>query len=69
MQLFFSEKRKTNSKITLVGKKVNTIFKDHLASEDLNKFLENATKSLQINYNSYTSLILIATELNPLKKQ
>ena len=49
MQLFLSEKRKTNSKITLVGKKVNTIFKDHLASEDLNKFFENVTKSLQIN--------------------
>ena len=49
MQLFFSEKRKTNSKISLVCKKVNTIFKDHLASEDLNKFFENVTKSLQIN--------------------
>ena len=43
MQLFFSEKRKTNSNITLVDKK------DHLASEDFNKFFENVTKSLQIN--------------------
>ena len=49
MQLFFSEKWKTNNKITLVDKKVNTVFKDHLVSEDLDKFFENATRSLQIN--------------------
>ena len=49
MQLFLSEKRKTNSEITLVDKKLNTVFKDHLVLEDLDKFFENATKSLQIN--------------------
>ena len=53
MQLFFSEKRKISNKITLVDSKENTIFEEHLASEELNKFFENATRGLEINENSY----------------
>ena len=47
MQPFFSEKRKISNKITLVNNKENTIFGDHLVSEELNKFFENATRGLE----------------------
>ena len=53
IQPFFSEKRKISNKITLVDNKENTIFDDHLVSEELNKFFENATRGLEINENSY----------------
>ena len=46
IQPFFSEKRKICNKITLVCNNENTIFKDHLVSEELNKFFENATRAL-----------------------
>ena len=38
IQTFFSKKRKISNKITLVVNKENTIFEDHLISEELNKF-------------------------------
>ena len=50
---FFSEKQKVNNKITLADNKENTIFKDHLVSEELNKFFQNTTRCLEINENSY----------------
>ena len=53
IQPFFSEKRKINNKITLADNKENAIFDDHLVSEKLNKFLENAIRGLEINENSY----------------
>ena len=45
IQPFFSKKRKISNKITLVDDKENTIFEDHLVSEKLNKFFENATEA------------------------
>ena len=55
MQPFFSVKQKISKKATLSDNKENTIFEDHLVSENFNKILENATKCLQINNkkNSY----------------
>ena len=47
IQPFFSDKRKISNKITLVDNKEDTIF------DDLNKFFENATRSLEKNENSY----------------
>lgn len=35
MQPFFYEKRKTGNKITIVDNKENTIFDEHLVSEEL----------------------------------
>ena len=67
MQLFFSEKRKISSKITLVDSKENTIFEEHLASEELNKFFENATRGLEINENSYIN-DTDSNEINSVKK-
>ena len=48
-QPFLSEKRKISNKVTLVDNKENTIFDDHLVSEELTKFFENATRGLEIN--------------------
>ena len=48
----YMEKRKISNKITLVDKKENAIFEDHLVSEELSKFFENATRGLEINENS-----------------
>ena len=42
---FFTKKRKISKKVTLVDNKENAIFQNHLVSEELNKFFENATKS------------------------
>ena len=53
MQPFFSKKRIISNKKTHVGNKENTAFEDHLVSEEVNKFLENATKGLHINESSY----------------
>ena len=47
--LFFSENRKSGNKITIVDENENIISEEHLVSEELNKFLKNATKSLQTN--------------------
>ena len=60
IQPFFSEKRKISNKITLVDNKENTIFDDHLVSEELNTFFENATRGLEINENS----CIIDTDIN-----
>ena len=49
IQPFFSQKRKISNKITFVDNKENTIFDDHLVSEELNKFFKNATRGLEIN--------------------
>ena len=49
IQPFFSEKSKISNKIPLSKE----IFGDHLGSEELNKFFENATRGLEINENSY----------------
>ena len=38
-----------SNKVTLVDNKENTIFDDHLVSEELTKFFENATRGLEIN--------------------
>ena len=67
MQLFFSEKRKISNKITLADSKENTIFEEHLASEELNKFFENATRGLEINENSYIN-DTDSNEINSVKK-
>ena len=67
MQLFFSEKRKISNKITLVDSKENNIFEEHLASEELNKFFENATRGLEINENSYIN-DTDSNEINSVKK-
>ena len=67
MQLFFSEKRKISNKITLVDSKENTIFEEHLALEELNKFFENATRGLEINENSYIN-DTDSNEINSVKK-
>ena len=53
IQPFFSEKRKISNKITLAENKENTFFEDHLVSEELNKFFENATRGSEINENPY----------------
>ena len=67
MQPFFSEKRKINNKITLVDNKANTIFEDHLVSEKLNHFFENATRGLEINENSYI-IDTDSNEINSVEK-
>ena len=43
--------RKTRNKIVFVDENENVMFREHLVSEELNNFLKNATKSLQINEN------------------
>ena len=67
IQTFFSEKRKISNKITLVDNKENTIFDDHLVSEELNKFFENATRGLEINENSHI-VDTDSNEINPVEK-
>ena len=50
INIFFSlKKKKISNKIILVDNKENTIFDDHLVSEELNKFFENATRGFEIN--------------------
>ena len=53
-----------SNKVTLAGDKEN-IFDDHLVSEGLNKFFENATRGLEINKNSY----ITDTDSNEIEKQ
>ena len=67
IQPFFSEKRKISNKITLVENKENAVFDDHLVSEELNKFFENATRILEINENSYI-IDTDSNEINSVKK-
>ena len=49
----FGKITQISNKITLAGNKESTIFDNHLVSEELNKFFENATRGLEINENSY----------------
>ena len=65
IQPFFSEKSKISNKITL--SKENTIFEDHLGSEELNKFFENASRGLEINENSYI-IDTDSNEINSVEK-
>ena len=67
IQPFFSEKRKISNKITLVENKENAVFDDHLVSEELNKFFENATRGLEINENSYI-IDTDSNEINSVEK-
>ena len=67
IQPFFSEKRKISNKIALFDNKENTIFDDHLVSEELNKFFENATRGLEINENSYI-IDTDSNEINSVEK-
>ena len=53
IQPLFSEKRKIANKVALVDKEDKIISEDSLVSEELNLFFQNATKSLDINKNSY----------------
>ena len=67
IQPFFSEKRKISNKITLVDNKENTFFDNHLVSEELNKFFENATRGLEINESSYM-IDTDSNEINSVQK-
>ena len=42
-----------SKKITIFDTKESAIFEDHLVSEKLNKFFENATRGLEITENFY----------------
>ena len=53
IQLFLSENRKISNKITLVDDNDTMVSDDHSISEELNTFLKNATKSSNIQQNSY----------------
>ena len=65
--LFSLKNEKISNKITLVGNKGNAIFDDHLVSEKLNKFFENATRGLEINENSYV-IDTDSNEINSVEK-
>ena len=67
MQPFFSEKRNISNKIIFVDNKENTIFEDHLVSEELTKFSKNATRGLEINENSYI-IDIDSNEINSVEK-
>ena len=47
--------------------KENTIFEDHLVSEELNKFFENVTRGVEINQNSYI-IDTDSNEINSVEK-
>ena len=64
---FFLTKTKDCNKITFVDNKENTIFDDHLVSEELNKFFKNATRGLEINKNSYI-IDTDSNEINSVEK-
>ena len=53
IQPLFSEKRKFTNKITLEDSVENILSDDTLVPEKLNNFFQNATKTLNINENSY----------------
>ena len=53
IQTLFSEKRKFANKITLEDSEENILSDDTLVSEELTNFFQNATKTLNINENSY----------------
>ena len=53
IQTLFSENRKFANKITLEDSEENILSDDTLVSEELTIFFQNATKTLNINENSY----------------
>ena len=53
IQPLFSEKRKFANKITLEDSEKNILSDDTLVSEELDSFFQNATKTLNVNENSY----------------
>ena len=63
----FPFSNKLTIKRTLVDNKKNTIFDDHLVSEEFNNFFENATRSLEINENSYI-IDTDSNEINSVEK-
>ena len=53
IQPFFSEKRKTVNKITLVNKNEGILFNDKVVSDGIKRLFKNATRNLEINENPY----------------
>ena len=48
IQPFFSEKRKTVNKITLVNENEDILSNDKVVADEINSFFKNATKNLGI---------------------
>ena len=53
IQPFFSEKRKTVNKITLVNENEDILSNDKVVADEINSFFTNATKNLGITENTY----------------
>ena len=53
VQPFFSEKRKTVKKITLVNENEDILSNDKVVANEMNSFFKNATKNLGITENTY----------------
>ena len=53
IQPFFSEKRKTVNKITLVNENEDILSNDKVVADEINSFFKNATKNLGITENTY----------------
>ena len=53
IQPFFSEKRKTVSKITLVNENEDVLSNDNVVADEISSFFKNATKNLRITENIY----------------
>ena len=53
MQPFFSEKRKTVNKITLVNENEDILSNGKVVADEINSFFKNATKNLGITENTY----------------
>ena len=53
IQPFFSEKRKTVNKITLVNENEDILSNDKVVADEINSFFKNASKNLGITENTY----------------
>ena len=53
IQPFFSEKRKTVNKMTLVNENEDIASNDKVVADEISRFFKNATKNLGINENTY----------------
>ena len=53
IQPFFSKKRKTVNKVTLVDENEDILSKDKVVADEINSFFKNATKKLGITENTY----------------
>ena len=53
IQPFFSEKRKTVNKITLVNENEDNLSNDKVVADEINSFFKNPTKNLGITENTY----------------